>query len=325
MPSLVLYDQPHPQGEDIILAQDKDIAKKPDCLIILGTSLKVVGIKRMVKDFIKTIREEQAVVRGKAEAQLLGVGGKGKTLTPTQAARVKKPMDRLPVIFVNKTRPDKEWEPLVDVWIEAECDAFAEGVESVWRAVRPGDWQVQETLDGEKVGWMQVGKQGEAMGKEKEMGRPITVPSTPRKNKGRNPLGPGGHLINHPEMITVVAPSTPKGKSHQVNLIGLAPPTPMKTPQKATASSFNRSASSRTLKRTRDEENDPFSSSGATILLPPSPERTPKRRRRHTDYGPVMGAGCGSEDLPSTPRRYKTRSKVSGFGSDDSDLSEGLA
>jgi NAD-dependent histone deacetylase SIR2 len=167
LPSLVLYDQPHPQGEDIITSQDKDLAKKPDCLIIMGTSLKVVGIKRLVKDFIKGIREDQAAARTKAQAAAKCLS---KPATPSAAARAKKPLDKLPVIFVNKTRPDKEWEGLIDVWIEAECDAFAEGCEKVWRGVRPGDWEVQETLDDCRVGWKQIervvqGDKGKAVGK----------------------------------------------------------------------------------------------------------------------------------------------------------------
>ena len=167
LPSLVLYDQPHPQGEDIITSQDKDLAKKPDCLIIMGTSLKVVGIKRLVKDFIKGIREDQAAARIKAQAASKCLS---KPATPSAAARAKKPLDKLPVIFVNKTRPDKEWEGLIDVWIEAECDAFAEGCEKIWRGVRPGDWEVQETLDDCRVGWKQVERavqeeKGKAVGK----------------------------------------------------------------------------------------------------------------------------------------------------------------
>ena len=174
LPSLVLYDQPHPQGEDIILAQDKDIAKRPDCLIIMGTSLKVVGIKRLVKDFIKTIRDEQAVASEKARVVLSAMSNNksgSRPLTPAAAAKVKKPLDKLPVIFVNKTRPDKEWEGLVDVWIEAECDAFADGVERVWRGIRPGDWQVQETLDGCQAGWRQAAKVGQG---EKEQAKAIS-------------------------------------------------------------------------------------------------------------------------------------------------------
>ena len=142
LPSLVLYDQPHPQGEDIIVTSDKDILKRPDCLIIMGTSLKVVGIKRLVKDFIRSIRETHQEQRAKELANL---------------PKNRSPRERLPVVFVNKTRPDKEWESLVDVWVEGDCDAFASGLVKVWKGTRPSEWTRQKTLDGMCV----VGKKGE--------------------------------------------------------------------------------------------------------------------------------------------------------------------
>jgi hypothetical protein len=69
----------------------------------------------------------------------------------------KSPRERLPVVFVNKTRPDKEWESLVDVWIEGDCDAFANGLVKVWKGTRPSEWTTQKTLDG----MCMVGKKGE--------------------------------------------------------------------------------------------------------------------------------------------------------------------
>ncbi|KAH8086847.1 DHS-like NAD/FAD-binding domain-containing protein [Filobasidium floriforme] len=309
LPSLVLYDQPHPQGEEIITSQDKDLAKKPDCLIIMGTSLKVVGIKRLVKDFIKGIREDQAAARIKAQAAAKCLA---KPATPSAAARAKKPLDKLPVIFVNKTPPDKEWEGLIDVWIEAECDAFAEGCEKIWRGVRPGDWEVQETLDDCRVGWKQVERAVQG-----DKGKAVATPSTPRKNKERNPLGSGLNVINRPEPTTAT-PSTPKRKS-TINILM----TPEKTPLRS---------ATRALKRTRndDEENDPFNSSAGSIALPPTPEQTPKKRRRHTDYGPAKCVAKSvtasvQEPVGVSQRRYRTRSRVSGFDSEESDLSEGLA
>ncbi|KAG1828141.1 DHS-like NAD/FAD-binding domain-containing protein [Suillus variegatus] len=48
-PAIVLYDEPHPLGDDIGTIQTIDIARKPDMLIIMGTSLK------LVKDFAKVV------------------------------------------------------------------------------------------------------------------------------------------------------------------------------------------------------------------------------------------------------------------------------
>ena len=124
-------------------------------------------------------------------------------------------------------------------------------------------------------------------------------------------------MTNCSDMITVIVPSTPKRKPATHPVGPITPMTPEKTPTTLVRSS------SRALKRTRNEENDPFSSSGTT-LLPLTPERTPKRRR-HTEYGPASGPVHEPAGVLDTPRRHRTRSRVSGFASDESDLSEGLA
>lgn len=117
-PSIVLYDEPHPLGDDIGQLTTYDVSRRPDMLLIMGTSLKVHGLKRLVKDFAKAVH-----------------GGKKRGL----------------VVFVNATPPSKEWEGIIDVHIEGETDRWVEKVEEEWRRVKPGDWEVQTTLDSEVV------------------------------------------------------------------------------------------------------------------------------------------------------------------------------
>ncbi|EEB97327.1 hypothetical protein MPER_03378, partial [Moniliophthora perniciosa FA553] len=54
-PAIVLYDEFHPLGDDIGNVQCSDLARKPDMLIIMGTSLKVHGLKKLVKEFAKAV------------------------------------------------------------------------------------------------------------------------------------------------------------------------------------------------------------------------------------------------------------------------------
>lgn len=117
-PSIVLYDEPHPLGDDIGQLTAYDVSRRPDMLLIMGTSLKVHGLKRLVKDFAKAVH-----------------GGKKRGL----------------VVFVNATPPSKEWEGIIDVHIEGETDKWVEKVEEEWKRVKPGDWEVQTTLDSEVV------------------------------------------------------------------------------------------------------------------------------------------------------------------------------
>ncbi|TPX32758.1 hypothetical protein SeMB42_g07582 [Synchytrium endobioticum] len=54
-PNIVLYNEHHNQGDVIADLTAQDLRKKPDLLIVMGTSLKVHGIKHLVKDIAKAV------------------------------------------------------------------------------------------------------------------------------------------------------------------------------------------------------------------------------------------------------------------------------
>jgi NAD-dependent histone deacetylase SIR2 len=121
-PAIVLYDEPHPLGEDIGTLAAGDCGRKPGMLVVMGTSLKVHGLKALVRDFAKAVR------------------------AATPAAAKAKPAPR--VVFVNRTPPPAEWAGVFDCWVQGETDAWCEQVEADWRRLRPQDWEIQQTLDG---------------------------------------------------------------------------------------------------------------------------------------------------------------------------------
>jgi NAD-dependent histone deacetylase SIR2 len=125
-PGIVLYDEAHPLGDDIGSIQASDVSRKPDMLIIMGTSLKVHGLRKLVKDFAKAVHA---------------------SAPPDPLSTKKSWMGK--VIFVNKTAPGSEWNGVIDYHIEGETDAWAHKVEEDWRRVRPSDWEVQQTLDND--------------------------------------------------------------------------------------------------------------------------------------------------------------------------------
>lgn len=92
-PDIVLYGEEHPEAQQISTIIQHDIALAPDLLIIMGTSLKVHGLKTVVREFAKTVHNRKD----------------GK------------------VIFVNYTKPaDSVWADIIDFWIEMDCDAWIE-------------------------------------------------------------------------------------------------------------------------------------------------------------------------------------------------------
>ena len=126
-PAVVLYDEAHPLGDDIGAIQASDVSRKPDMLIIMGTSLKVHGLRKLVKEFAKAVHASAPPDPTSAKAQAKTWVGK--------------------VIFVNKTPPSSEWNGVIDYHIEGETDAWAHRVEEDWRKMRPSDWEIQQTLD----------------------------------------------------------------------------------------------------------------------------------------------------------------------------------
>ncbi|EJD53868.1 DHS-like NAD/FAD-binding domain-containing protein [Auricularia subglabra TFB-10046 SS5] len=122
-PAIVLYDEPHPYGDEIGAMCTTDLGRKPDLLIIMGTSLKVHGIKKLVKDFAKAVHAHPSSSSPKNKT------GGGK------------------VVFVNKTAPAAEWASIIDVHVAGPSDEWVDKVIRDWKKSRPADWEIQKTLD----------------------------------------------------------------------------------------------------------------------------------------------------------------------------------
>ncbi|KAJ0167142.1 NAD-dependent histone deacetylase HST3 [Colletotrichum tanaceti] len=89
-PDIVLYGEEHPNAHLISPIITHDLGLSPDLLLILGTSLKVHGLKVLVREFAKSIHSR---------------GGK--------------------VVFVNYTKPpESSWGDIIDYWVQWDCDAW---------------------------------------------------------------------------------------------------------------------------------------------------------------------------------------------------------
>ncbi|KIH92660.1 hypothetical protein SPBR_02250 [Sporothrix brasiliensis 5110] len=91
-PDIVLYGEEHPNAHLISPIVQHDISLTPDMLLILGTSLKVHGLKVLVREFAKAVHSR---------------GGK--------------------VVFVNFTKPPESvWSDVIDYWVQWDCDAWVD-------------------------------------------------------------------------------------------------------------------------------------------------------------------------------------------------------
>lgn len=90
-PNIVLYGEDHPSNQLLAPIIPFDLSSGPEILIIMGTSLKVHGLQRIVREFAKKIHDRK--------------DGKGR------------------VIFVNRTKPaESVWENVIDSYVAMDCD-----------------------------------------------------------------------------------------------------------------------------------------------------------------------------------------------------------
>ncbi|KAJ1954215.1 NAD-dependent deacetylase hst3, partial [Linderina pennispora] len=94
-PDIVLYNECHPQGDVIGALSEFDLRRRPDLLIVIGTSLKIPGVKRMVKEMSRCV--QSCTVRAKR-------AGAGKA------------------IFINRDDPPKGWDSVFDFFIAGDSD-----------------------------------------------------------------------------------------------------------------------------------------------------------------------------------------------------------
>lgn len=111
-PDIVLYGENHPQSELISKGLNIDLSMKCELLLIMGTSLKVDGVKKLVRSLARSIHDR---------------GGK--------------------VIVVNKTPVARTWANLIDFEVLGDCDDFVHAL----KTEVPDLFLTQEQLDSKKL------------------------------------------------------------------------------------------------------------------------------------------------------------------------------
>ena len=123
-PSVVLYNEMHKDGEEVggVVARDLVGSSKgkgrtgADLLIVVGTSLRVPGTKRMVREFSKALHSRNpAAPSSQGESSTSGVSPCTEEDHPVKT------------IYLNLDFPvpTREWEGVFDVWIRGDAQSFA--------------------------------------------------------------------------------------------------------------------------------------------------------------------------------------------------------
>lgn len=147
-PSVVLYNEMHKDGEEVGEVVRKDLVggskgkgrAGADFLLVVGTSLRVPGTKRIVREFAKAVHSRSAppvstssstshseVPTSKATESSSGL------VTPTPSPRRSPAVDEdtpLRTVYLNLDFPvpTREWENVFDAWIQGDAQSFAQMV-----------------------------------------------------------------------------------------------------------------------------------------------------------------------------------------------------
>ncbi|KWU45121.1 DHS-like NAD/FAD-binding domain-containing protein, partial [Rhodotorula sp. JG-1b] len=135
-PDVVLYGEEHKDGERVGAITQRDLmGQRPDLLIVVGTTLKVKGTKRLVRELAKVIRppQQQAPPPPPPSSSGRDEDSSSATLPSKPLRKRRAPPPRPPPIhtlYLNYDfpTPSKEWAGVFDCWLRGDIQEFVEAV-----------------------------------------------------------------------------------------------------------------------------------------------------------------------------------------------------
>lgn len=139
-PSVVLYNEAHHDGEGVGDVVQKDLMGSKgkgksgaDLLLVVGTSLKVPGTKRMVREFAKAVRTRGAGAfvkekeKDKEASSASGPSAAGSSRQSPVSDEEKKRSAPIKAVYLNLEfpAPTREWEGVFDAWVQGDAQVFA--------------------------------------------------------------------------------------------------------------------------------------------------------------------------------------------------------
>lgn len=139
-PSVVLYNEAHKDGEGVGEVVRKDLMGSKgrsgaDLLLVVGTSLRVPGTKRMVREFSKAVRSRvlsaSSSNSSKDEGSSSSSSAASGPFTPSNSTRPSPSGDEessMKSVYLNLDFPvpTREWEGVFDVWLQGDAQTFAQ-------------------------------------------------------------------------------------------------------------------------------------------------------------------------------------------------------
>ncbi|BGO98866.1 NAD-dependent deacetylase hst3 [Rhodotorula toruloides] len=130
-PSIVLYSESPPSSSSLTIGtlslSDLSSQPGPDVMLVLGTSLRIPGFKKLVKEFSRSVGSRGGV---RVLVNREEIGGRS------------------------------EWKGVFDYEVIADTDSFVTRLIEGWKRLRPQDWTGRQATLGEVFGPNASGKKG---------------------------------------------------------------------------------------------------------------------------------------------------------------------
>jgi NAD-dependent SIR2 family protein deacetylase len=238
-PSVVLYNELHKDGEGVGEVVRRDLVggskgkgwSGADALLVVGTSLRVPGTKRMVREFSKAVR-----ARGGPSSTVSASTGLA-TPSPSPGKGSATSAEDFPIksIYLNFDfpAPTREWEGVFDAWLQGDAQSFGEilmeeitkeaaGKEAALERKRKREQDTAPLEGAEETGLPRKKTKTEKL----DSGKPVSKQST--KASGTPSVRPRNPKIKRREDMDITSASTPMDSS---KLIIRIPPRPRVVPE----------------------------------------------------------------------------------------------
>ncbi|KAF6759804.1 DHS-like NAD/FAD-binding domain-containing protein [Ephemerocybe angulata] len=195
-PSVVLYNEAHNNGEGVGNVVQKDLIGSSkgkgrsgaDFLLVVGTSLRIPGTKRMVREFAKAVQSRGAGPSIREEAS-----GSGST-TRNDSSRHSSSIDEDPppapmkAVYLNLdfAVPTREWEGVFDAWVQGDAQTFADMLrDEIKKETKAKELASERKRRKEEEAAAAATAAGEPLDVEMASSDPIYLPPTPEDEVGR--------------------------------------------------------------------------------------------------------------------------------------------
>ncbi|GAA5994660.1 uncharacterized protein JCM10292_002199 [Rhodotorula paludigena] len=298
-PAITLYNESPPASSAVTIGtlslSDLSASPGPDVMLVMGTSLKIPGFKKLVKEFARSVKSRGGVR-----------------------------------VLVNREEigSKSEWKDVFDYQVISDTDDFVIRLVDDWKRLRPQDWTGRQSTIGEMLASKKSSSSAVAADKPSAARRPLAPlsPNSPaRSSNFARDLPFVGHLASlsgrkrHASSPSPPASPSKRARTAATSLTYATPPRPCAAPALALSGALpplptpppTNPSPSKGVRKTRNSALRPVSSAlfssplGAAELASPSKIRSSGTRSVSPTPMPTPAEVAKKLRMPFKPPRQR--------------------